>query len=409
LYIEMLLGRARNCPRNQTAGRMTANLDGDRTEHVDPPLRWRFSGFWWLVTAFWLFIALANALEMSLLQSEAIVQSLLVAVVRLLPWIILTPLIVWTCSNYTLERATWRRSLWVHLAVCALSMGIVGTFAYLVPPPPLVLAGQDGSAARRAYRQPRAAAYAALRRVTLQMPTFWGLVGVAHAVRFYERSKARERREADLEARLAQARLETLRMQLNPHFLFNTLNSIASLVHEDPDAAEQMIEALSELLRLALHTSGRQETTLRDELSFLDHYLLIERVRFGDRLHLEKNIDLGALNAMVPTLILQPLVENAVKHGIESQLAPGVIQITAEHVDGSLRLEVTDNGRGLSGSTFTEGLGLRNSRLRLKELYGEAGKLQVHSGEGRGFSVEVLMPWRAGMQEFLGERTFVGT
>ena len=346
---------------------------------------------------------------MSLLQSEAILQALLVALVRLLPWIVLTPLIVWTCSNYTIERATWRRSLWVHLGVCALSMGIVGGFAYLMPPPPIILAGQDGAATRKAYRQPRAAAYAALRRVTLQMPTFWGLVGVAHAVRFYERSKARERRAADLEARLAQARLEALRMQLNPHFLFNTLNSIASLVHEDPQAAEEMIEALSELLRLALHTSGHQETTLRDELSFLDHYLLIERARFGDRLCLEKNIDVGALSALVPTLILQPLVENAVKHGIENQLAPGVIQITAEHVAHSLRLEVTDNGRGLSGKAINEGLGLRNSRLRLKELYGEAGTLRVHSEAGRGFRVELLLPWRTGIQEFEPESTIAVT
>src|SRR5579872_2799199 len=122
---------------------MTSNHQNGPIEPVDTPLRWRFSGFWWLVTAFWLFIALANALEMSLLQSEAILQSLLVALVRLLPWIVLTPLIVWTCSNYTLERATWKRSLWVHLGVCALSMGIVGGFAYMVPPPPIILAGQN--------------------------------------------------------------------------------------------------------------------------------------------------------------------------------------------------------------------------------------------------------------------------
>src|SRR5215831_7998350 len=312
----------------------------------EAPLRWRFSGFWWLVTAFWLFIALASALEMSLMQSTAIMQSLVVALTRLLPWVFLTPLVVWTCSAYTLERSTWKRSIWVHLAVCALSLGIVGAFAYLVPPPPLVLSGQDHAAAQRAAREPRAAAYAALRRITLQMPTFWGLVGVAHALRFYERAKARERREAELESLLVQARLEALRMQLNPHFLFNTLNSIASLVHDDPATAEEMIEALSELLRLALYKADRQEATLRDELHFLDHYLLIERARFGERLRLEQEIEVSALDAVVPTLILQPLVENAVKHGIESQLAPGVIRIAAERTGDALRLEVADNGRG---------------------------------------------------------------
>ncbi len=367
--------------------------------HVDAPLRWRFSGFWWLVTAFWLFIALASALEMSLMQSAAIVQSLVVALVRLLPWVFLTPLVVWTCSAYTLERSTWKRSIWVHLAVCVLSLGIVGAFAFLFPPTPLVIAGQDPEAARRAYRQPRTAAYAALRRITLQLPTFWGLVGVAHAIRFYERAQARERREAELESLLAQARLEALRMQLNPHFLFNTLNSIASLVHDEPQRAEEMIESLSELLRLALYTADRQEVTLRDELHFLDRYLLIERARFGERLCLEKEIDVAALNAIVPILILQPLVENAVKHGIENQLAPGIIRIAAEHVGDMLRLEVTDNGRGLAGEALHEGVGLTNTRLRLKELYGRDGALRLNPGTGEGFSAEVLVPWRTQLND----------
>src|SRR3974390_1051822 len=111
---------------------MSLNQSINHDQRVEKPLRWRFSGFWWLVTAFWLFIALASALEMSLLQSAAIVQSIEVALVRLLPWVFLTPLVVWTCSTYTLERSTWKRSLWVHLAVCAFSLGIVGGFAYLV-------------------------------------------------------------------------------------------------------------------------------------------------------------------------------------------------------------------------------------------------------------------------------------
>jgi signal transduction histidine kinase len=383
---------------------MGLNPKPDRLAHVDAPLRWRLSGFWWLVTAFWLFIALASALEMSLMQSAAIVQSLLVALTRLLPWVFLTPLVVWTCSTYTLERSTWKRNVWIHLAVCVLSLGIVGGFAYLVPPPPpLIISGQDPAATQRAYRQPRAAAYAALRRVTLQLPTFWGLVGVAHAIRFYERAKARERRAVELETRLTQARLEALRMQLNPHFLFNTLNSIASLVHDEPQRAEEMIEALSELLRLALYTADRQEVTLRDELCFLERYLLIERTRFGERLCVEKQIDVVALDAVVPILIFQPLVENAVKHGIENRLAPCVIRIAAEHAGEMLRLEVTDNGRGQVGETLNEGVGLTNTRLRLKELYGEDGLLKLRSEPGEGFSAEILVPWRTELEEALPE------
>ncbi|HZR20543.1 MAG TPA: histidine kinase [Verrucomicrobiae bacterium] len=392
-----LLERLRHRPKNP--GSSQARVLMSLSQNTLPvaavgPTRWRFSGFWWLVTAFWLFIALASALEMSLLQSAAVGQALLVALVRLLPWVFLTPLVVWTCSAYPLERSTWKDSLWVHLAVCGLSLGIIGGFAYAMPPPPLSIAGQDPLAAQRAYRQPRAAAYAALRRITMQLPTFWGLVGVAHALQFYERSKTRERREAELEANLAQARLQALRMQLNPHFLFNTLNSIASLVHHDPTTAEQMIEALSELLRLALHTADTHQVPLREELHFLDQYLLIERARFGERLRVERQIDVAALGAAVPTLILQPLVENAVNHGIENQLAPGLIRITAEHAGDMLRIEVSDNGRGLERDPINEGVGLSNTRLRLKELYNSHAGLEVHSIAGQGFAVQIRIPWR---------------
>jgi signal transduction histidine kinase len=362
---------------------------------VSEPHRWRFSSFWWLVTAFWLFVALASALEMSLLQSADIGQALTVALVRLAPWTFLTPLIVWTSSAYTLERSTWKRSLWVHLAVCALSFAIVGVFAYLSAPSP-PLGRPDPAEVRRMDRERRTTAFVILRRITAQLPIFWGLVGVAHALRFYERTQAREKREAELEARLAQARLEALRMQLNPHFLFNTLNSIASLVHEQPQA-EEMIEALSDLLRLTLSAPGRQEITLFQELHFLERYLLIEQIRFGDRLRVEKQIDVAALDALVPILILQPLVENAVKHGIESQIAPGLIRVTAEHAGETLRLQVEDNGRGLAPSSqdpLTEGVGLSNTRSRLKELYGARASLDLKPGKAGGFSAEIHIPWR---------------
>jgi sensor histidine kinase YesM len=235
-----------------------------------------------------------------------------------------------------------------------------------------------------------------LRRITYQLPIFWGLVGVAHALQFYERTKERERRAAELEARLAQARLQALRMQLNPHFLFNTLNSIASLVHEQPQA-EQMIEALSDLLRLTLHAPDRHEVSLREELQFLERYLLIEQIRFGDRLRLERHIDPATLDAAVPILILQPLVENAVRHGIEAQIAPGLIQVTAERSGDCLRLCVQDNGRGLAPSAqgmVREGVGLSNTRSRLQELYPGAASLQVQPGKTGGFTAELRLPWR---------------
>ena len=360
--------------------------------------RWGLSSFWWLVTAFWLFVALALVLEMSLLQSANIGRALLVALVRLVPWILLTPLVVWVSSVYTLERGTWRRSLWLHLGVCVVSLGVIGVFAYVSPRLPPV-SRRDSSDLDRLRLEPRENTILVLRRITYALPVFWGLVGVAHALRFYERSKDRERREVDLQARLTQARLQALRMQLNPHFLFNTLNSIASLVHDEPQA-EAMIEALSDLLRLTLQAPERQEVTVREELHFLDRYLLIEQARFGDRLCVERQIDVAAWEAWVPILILQPLVENAVKHGIETQIAPGIIRLEVVRAGDKLHLTVTDNGRALGpadAAQFKEGVGLSNTRARLKELYGDHAGLELHALPTGGLAAEIHLPWRTAL------------
>ena len=235
-----------------------------------------------------------------------------------------------------------------------------------------------------------------MRLGAFQLPTFWAVLGAAHALVFYKRAQDRGRRETELQSHLTQARLEALRMQLNPHFLFNTLNSIASLVHEDPNAADRMIGYLSDLLRLSLKSSGQQEVSLREELYCLDLYLSIEQVRFGERLRVEKNIEPAALDAIAPMLILQPLVENAIKHGLEAQLAQGVIAIAASRVGDSLHLQVADNGRGFPASgVVKEGVGLSNTRSRLRELYGPRGILSVQRREGGGFQAEVSLPWRS--------------
>lgn len=350
----------------------------------------RFLILWLLVSAFWLSISLAAALEMSFLQSANLGQSLWFALGRAAPWIFLSPLIFWVSSRFTFEKNTWRRSIWIHAAVCVLSLGIAGYFAYLSPPMPVLMAPT--------LNDPKMMAFRILQRVTLQLPSFWGLVGVSYALWFYERSKTRELREAELESHLTAARLQALRMQLNPHFLFNTLNSIASLVHEKPQAADDMISALSELLRLTLKSPHRQEVTLAEELQFLDRYLQIEQIRFGARLRMDKRIEPSVLDAVVPILILQPLVENAVKHGVESRLDPGVIRIEVEHVGSCLRLQVSDNGKGCAtgpNGEVIEGVGLTNTRSRLKELYGADGALELRSDRNQGFSAEITIPWRS--------------
>lgn len=359
---------------------------------ADAAPRRGFSGFWWLVIGFWLFNAMVSALEMALLQSSSIRQGIDWAVIRFAPWILITPVVIWASARFTLELSNWTRFIWVHLAICILSLALIGFFAYLTPVSPLQTV-TDATELHGTHPEPLDPSIPILRRVAYQLPVFWGLVGVAHALWFYERARERERRQVELESHLVQARLQALRTQLNPHFLFNTLNSIAALVHAHPKA-EAMIEALSELLRLTLKGSERQEVSLREELHFLDRYLLIEQMRFGERLRVEKNIADATLVAAVPILILQPLVENAVKHGIEAQIAPGVISISACQQDDKLCVEVNDNGRGFAqGSQRKEGVGLTNTRSRLRELYGAAASLDLQPRETGGVSAKILIPW----------------
>jgi sensor histidine kinase YesM len=240
-----------------------------------------------------------------------------------------------------------------------------------------------------------------LTRLTYQVPTFWGLVAVAQAVRFYEREDSRKLQEAELRAELTQARLQALQLQINPHFLFNTLNSIASLVHDHPAIAEQMIEALGELLRIAT-TTQRQQVTMREELHFLDQYLLIERIRFGDRLRIKTDIHEAVLDDLVPVLILQPLVENAIKHGVETQEGPSDIQVGVHSAGAGyfLRLEVSNSGPVLTApyGKIRERIGLSNTRDRLLTMFGSQASVELHPREEGGFVARLLIPRAAAAQ-----------
>ncbi len=347
-----------------------------------------------MTAGFWVAISVMMALQLGLLDHDNAEVAMRFAATQLLPWAFLTPLIIWLSSVFTLEKGRRQRTVWTHLAACVAISILLGVLSYRVGPKPVARRVAPASPAS-ALREPLPPRRVILRRATFQLPVYWAIVGVAHAFLFYERAKARERRATELAARLAQARLQTLQMQLNPHFLFNTLNSIASLVHENPQAADEMITSLSDFLRLTLKLSDRQEVTLREELDFLDHYLAIEQVRFGDRLRVEKQVEPAVLDALVPVLVLQPLVENAIKHGIEEQSAPGVVRITATQTGDTLHLRVADNGRGISeDERFKEGLGLVNTRARLKELAGIAASLKLHTPPEGGFVAELQLPCR---------------
>ena len=179
------------------------------------------------------------------------------------------------------------------------------------------------------------------------MMTYWAIIGFWHATAYYRVAQDRALKASRLETRLAEAQLQALQRQLHPHFLFNTLNAISALMHRDVEAADQMLARLSDLLRIALDQRGAQEVALKDELEFLEKYLEIEQTRFGDRLVVRYDVEAETLDAQVPNLILQPLVENSVRHAVAVRIEPGLIEIRARRVGTNLELSVHDNGPGL--------------------------------------------------------------
>jgi two-component system, LytTR family, sensor kinase len=212
----------------------------------------------------------------------------------------------------------------------------------------------------------------------------------------YREAREREVRTAQLEARLAQAQLHALRLQLQPHFLFNTLNTISSIVYEDPRAADEMIARLSDLLRATLRTSNQQEVTLDEELRYLDLYVEIMRARFDDRLVVSFDVDPTTRDALVPQLLLQPLVENAIRHGASAD-ATSTIAVSARREGGGLVLEVRDRGRGLAvdaSEAVGRGVGLSNTVERLERLYGAAHAFALRDADGGGLAVNVMIPFR---------------
>ena len=207
-------------------------------------------------------------------------------------------------------------------------------------------------------------------------------------------SRATEERE-QLEARLARAQLQSLRLQLHPHFLFNTLNTINALIGTDRHAAERVVSGLSELLRMSLSSASEQEISLAKELELLAHYIEIQQIRFQDRLTVSFRIDPDARYALVPNLMLQPLVENAIRHGIAPRAAPGHVVVTAARQGGRLELSVVDDGVGESPRVeHRDGVGLGNTRARLLSLYGSDHRFEAGSASTGGFAVRIEIPFR---------------
>ena len=355
-----------------------------------PPIRWVF-----LVATLLGLFSTAQAYRLTSLNPKAHVDGIEIwslLILNLTLWYVpaaLTGPIFRIAAHFRLDADRWIRAIAIH-ATAAVLFSIVHAAAMMVvrvvlwPELRLMPAARWLSYIQDQY----------LRNLDWSLMTYAAVVGLSYALGYYRESQARALKAAHLETSLMEARLKTLEAELHPHFLFNTLHAISTLVHTDPEAADRMISRLSDLLRLTFDRSGAAGVALKEELEFLQKYLEIEQIRFQDRLAVKFDIDPETLDTDVPRLILQPLVENAIKHGIGPRTGPGLVQISTKKRPDGTWIEVRDNGVGLSRNArarFTNGVGLSNTRARLECLYGNQHRLDFAEGNG-GLSVQMLIP-----------------
>jgi two-component system, LytTR family, sensor kinase len=305
-------------------------------------------------------------------------------------WALLAPLVMWSGRRFPVWGAHHARDTrtalvnWAAQVVAAVTFVLVHV-ALFTGASLLVSGGAAPADAGRVFFSYLGSWF------MLDALVYSALLAVYHALVYYRVSQDRALRSSQLEARLAQTQLQVLRMQLQPHFLFNTLHSISALMHRDVRRADSMIAALSDLLRMSLRSVGTQEVPLREEIEFLQRYLEIMSLRFGDRLTVSVDVDPEALDARVPTLVLQPLVENALRHGLGEGIRAGHVGVRVAKDGDTLRCEITDNGRGIPVDGLREGLGITNTRARLRHLYGERHVLELNGIPGAGGGVRVCL------------------
>jgi LytS/YehU family sensor histidine kinase len=300
-----------------------------------------------------------------------------------------TPLVSWLARRFPFERGKILRSLPVHL--------LTGTVFSLIS---LVMYLTVYLVVNQIARQfSFAANFKALLFAEFHSCFFiyLSIVGLTHAYDYHKRYRERELAASQLKAQLVQAQLDVLKMQLHPHFLFNTLNTISVLMTKDVEAANRMLGHLSDLLRAALKNAHTHEVSLSEEFEFLKSYLEIEQTRFSDRLEISTYIDPETLEACVPSLILQPLVENAIRYGIAPRADTGHLEIRAERVNGTIQLQVRDDGPGLQDEFHqhsADRVGLSNTRARLEQLYGSEYRFDLHNASEGGLVVTINIPFR---------------
>ena len=302
-------------------------------------------------------------------------------------WALVTPLVLWLARRYRIDRNNWQKKVFFHVVLSVfLSSALIVTHFVLY----MSIMGKTS----------RITPYWAFDYMYFNLDrwllVYWFIFLMSHASNYYQSYREGELKASELRTQLAQSQLEALRMQVHPHFLFNTLHSISALLSKDTEAARKMISRLGDFLRLTLESGGTMEVTLQQELEFLKGYLEIERIRFQDRLTTEIHVDPEVLNVRVPNLILQPIVENAMRHAVARSNA-GLVEITATPRNGAVRIEVKDNGPGITSdpraiTRTSRGVGLANTQARLTCLYGSAAKFELRNRPSGGLTVMLEVP-----------------
>jgi two-component system, LytTR family, sensor kinase len=348
------------------------------------------------IFAIWTFIGIVFTLQgyFTSYRSEkpiSLLDSLYMQMTWSYLWALATPLVLWVATRLPIDRTNWVRPALLHvptsliLSMITTAMGYVLLWLY--------------------YGWSMGRPYSFVRMGRFVVSNFSEGIGIylliavtSYAFSYYRRYREGQSKTLQLEAQLSQAELQALKMQLQPHFLFNTLHSISALMHREPESARKMIARLGDFLRLTLENSGTQEVTLQQEIEFLQCYLEIEQIRFQDRLVTNVDVAPDVLDAKVPNLILQPIVENAIRHGIAPRSTPGLVEIQAQPRNGKLRIQVRDNGPGLTSHRIAEnlvgaGLGLANTEARLERLYGAAHVFDLTNDPRGGLLVTLEFPF----------------
>jgi signal transduction histidine kinase len=292
-------------------------------------------------------------------------------------WALLAPPVMWIGGRVPFRRGRMARAIAVHLPASIALGSVKIAFQALLT-----------STVFGVSRQPTS-----FLKIYVTLLTYWALLGVAAFAREYAQRRERDRHAADLQTALARATLDALKMRLQPHFLFNTLNSISALMREDVEAADVMLTRLADLLRMTLDRADDQEVPLKDELDFVEKYLDIQRVRFGERLTVRVEVDPHTLPLAVPSLALQPLVENALQHGASRRTGPATVVVRTMKRDATLIVEIEDDGPG-PPAVPASGHGLDTTRARLRHLHGDRASLTLAPGAMGGALARLSLPAR---------------